>query len=63
MHGNIVIGAALTAKHHWLIIACDSCGTVVDLDLRVKARDPDARVRIALDDVRCRAVTVMGGRV
>src|SRR5262249_54058879 len=27
--------AALTSKHHWLIIACDSCGTVVDLDLRV----------------------------
>jgi hypothetical protein len=22
------IAAALTSKHHWLIIACDSCGTV-----------------------------------
>jgi hypothetical protein len=22
--------AALTSKHHWLIIACDSCGTVVE---------------------------------
>jgi len=32
------ITAALTSKHHWLIIACDSCGTVVDLDLRVKPR-------------------------
>ena len=30
------IAAALTAKHHWLIIACDSCGTVIDLDLTVK---------------------------
>jgi hypothetical protein len=26
----------LTSKHHWLIIACDSCGTVIDLDLTVK---------------------------
>jgi hypothetical protein len=24
------IAAALTSKHHWLVIACDSCGTVVD---------------------------------
>ncbi|MGA7065054.1 MAG: hypothetical protein WB048_01800, partial [Pseudolabrys sp.] len=23
----------ITAKHPWLVIACDSCGTVVDLDL------------------------------
>ena len=23
-------------------IACDACGTVVDLDLRVKPRDPEA---------------------
>jgi hypothetical protein len=33
------IAAALVSKHHWLVIACDSCGTVVDLDLRVKPRD------------------------
>ena len=33
------IAAALTSKHHWLAINCDSCGTVVDLDLRVKPRD------------------------
>ena len=25
--------------HPWLVIACDSCGTLVDLDLRVKPRD------------------------
>ena len=24
------IAAALTSKHHWLVIVCDSCGTVVD---------------------------------
>jgi hypothetical protein len=46
------ITAAITAKHPWLVIACDSCGTVVDLDLRVKPRDPEASVRVALRDVR-----------
>jgi hypothetical protein len=47
------IAAALTSKHHWLVIACDSCATVIDLDLRVKRRDPDASIRTALRDVRC----------
>ena len=47
------IAAALTSKHHWLVIACDSCRTVIDLDLTVKRRDPDAPIRIALDDVQC----------
>jgi len=47
------IGAALTARHPWLVILCDSCGTVVDLDLRVKPRDPEASIRVALGDVRC----------
>jgi hypothetical protein len=46
------IAAALTSKHHWLVINCDSCGTVVDLDLRVKPRDPEAFVRVALRDVQ-----------
>ena len=46
------IAAALTSKHHWLIINCDSCGTVVDLDLSVKPRDPEA-IRIVLRDVQC----------
>jgi hypothetical protein len=47
------IADALTSKHHWLIINCDSCGTVVDLDLRVKPRDPEASIRIALRDIQC----------
>ena len=47
------IAAALTSKHHWLIVACDSCGTVIDLDLTVKRRDHNAPIRIALDDVLC----------
>jgi len=34
------ITAALTAKHPWLVVACDGCGTVTDLDLRMKPRDP-----------------------
>src|SRR5215471_21483431 len=36
-----------------LIIACDSCGTVVDLDLGVKPRDPEASIRVALREVQC----------
>src|SRR5215468_6806308 len=47
------IAAALTSKHHWLVINCDSCGTVVDLDLRVKPRDPEASIRVALRNIRC----------
>ena len=47
------IAAALVSKHHWLVINCDSCGTVVDLDLRVKPRDREASIRVALQDVRC----------
>lgn len=47
------ISAALASRHHWVVIACDSCGTVVDLDLRVKLRDPEASIHVALRDVRC----------
>ena len=47
------ISAALISKHHWLVVACDSCGTVTDLDLTMKPRDPEASIRVALRDVRC----------
>jgi hypothetical protein len=47
------IAAAITAKHPWVSIICDSCGGMTDLDLRMKPRDPEASVRIALRDVRC----------
>jgi len=47
------IAAALVSKHHWLVIVCDSCDGVVDLELRVKPRDPGASIRIALRDVQC----------
>jgi hypothetical protein len=42
------ITAAITAKHPWLVIECESCGTVVDLNLRMKPRDPEASIRVAL---------------
>ena len=51
------IAAALTAKHHWLIIACDSCDTVVDLDLRVK---PTRRLPCALRCATCAARAATG---
>ena len=38
------IAAALTSKRHWLVIACDSCDSAVDLDLRVKPRDSEASI-------------------
>ena len=47
------IGAALITKHHWLVIACDSCDSIIELDLAMKPRDPEAPIRVALDDVRC----------
>jgi hypothetical protein len=30
------VAATLASKHHWLVIACDACDTVIDLDLSVK---------------------------
>lgn len=47
------VSTALQAKHHWVQILCEGCGGVTDLDLRVKPRDPEASVRVALRDVRC----------
>ena len=47
------IAAALVTRHHWLVVACDSCGTITETDLTVKRRDPNAPIRVALDDVQC----------
>src|SRR4051812_44845932 len=47
------IRAALITGHHWLIVLCRSCGTVIDLDLSMKPRPPEATVLMALRDVRC----------
>jgi len=30
------IAAALATEHHWLVITCDACGTVIDFDLTMK---------------------------
>lgn len=46
-------GTAIKARHPWLVMLCESCGGVTDLDLRVKPRDPEASIRVALRDVRC----------
>ena len=56
------IAAALVSKHHWLVINCDSCGTVVDLDLRVKPRNlrPASVWRCA--GCSARAATAMAAR-
>jgi hypothetical protein len=47
------VATAVAAKHPWLVILCESCDMVLDLDLRVKPRDPEASVRVALRDLRC----------
>ena len=47
------VGAALRTKHHWLLIACDSCGLMLDVDMTFKRRPADAPVSAALADVRC----------
>jgi hypothetical protein len=46
------ITAAITAKDPWRAVVCDSCGTVLGLDLRENPRDPEAPVRVALKEVR-----------
>src|SRR5262249_15822546 len=54
------IAAALTSKHHWLIINCDSCGTVVHLDLglsRVTLK-PQCVLHSAMYNVRAAMETV-----
>jgi hypothetical protein len=47
------IGAAIAALHPWVVIACDSCDSLIDLDLRMKRRDPEASISVVLHDVRC----------
>jgi hypothetical protein len=47
------IKAALTSKHHLLSILCESCGLITEIDLRVKPRDLEASIRIALRDAKC----------
>jgi hypothetical protein len=52
--------AAFVSKHHWLIIACDRYGTVIDLDLTVKRRDRNAPTALHLMTFGARAVNGHG---
>jgi hypothetical protein len=45
------------------VITCDACGTITELDLTVKRRDPNASIRVALEDVRCPRCRGDGGRI
>jgi hypothetical protein len=36
-----------------MVVACDSCDIITEMDLNMKPRDPDAPIRLALGDVRC----------
>jgi hypothetical protein len=47
------IRCAIFAKKPWLLIDCESCGLMIDLDLRVKPRPAEATVLMAFRDVRC----------
>ncbi len=47
------VDAALTSKHPWVSIVCDSCDGVTALDLRMKPRSPEASIRTVLRDVKC----------
>jgi hypothetical protein len=47
------IRAALIAGHPWLIVVCRSCDLVLDVDLRMKPRPPQATIEMVLRDVQC----------
>lgn len=47
------IGTALTARHRWARILCESCDGIEDFDISMKPRDPEASIRMILDDARC----------
>jgi len=53
------IAAALACRHRWVVIACDSCGAVMDLDLRLKraTRRHQFVWRFAMSDARAAIVT------
>lgn len=40
-------------KHPWLVVLCESCETVLDVDLRVKPRHPETPICAVLPEVRC----------
>jgi hypothetical protein len=52
-NGLVLADYRCGAGHDWLVIACDSCQNILEMDLTMKPRDPEAPIRVALDDVRC----------
>lgn len=46
------VAAALTAKHPWATIVCESCDGATDLDLRMKPQAPEASILTVLLDVK-----------
>jgi hypothetical protein len=46
------IAPALVTNHYWLGIASDSCQAITEMRLSMKPCDPDAPIRVAIDDVR-----------
>jgi hypothetical protein len=49
------IGAALTARHHFLWVYCPACRTTRDIDLRTLDRHPDAAVTSLIPSPSCRS--------
>lgn len=47
------VKAAILAKHPWLVLYCTGCGTLIDVDMRVKKRDPHATIAMVIRDVHC----------
>jgi hypothetical protein len=57
------IAAALMTRHHWLVAACHQCGTIIDIDLRVKRRPPQSSIWAAAQELRCPQCRNDGGRI
>jgi hypothetical protein len=49
------IGAALTARHHFLWVYCPACRTTRDIDLRTLDRHRDAAVTSLIPLLSCRS--------
>jgi hypothetical protein len=47
------VKAAILARHPWLIVLCQSCDTVIDLDMRMKPRHAAATILMPFSEVRC----------
>jgi hypothetical protein len=49
------IGAALTARHHFLWVYCPACRTTRDVDLRSLDRHRDAAITSLIPSLSCRS--------